>query len=359
GDRDLTVTNQSLSAEPPLVPRPRATMKQVALLAGVGTKTVSRVINAEPNVTPATAKRVWDAIRTLDYHVDMQAGSLRRAGGRTRTLGLLISSVDNPFAGGIHRAVETVSRRHGVAVFASSLDDDPAREVLAVGEFLRRRVDGLVLTTASEDFSHLVPAIARGTPFVDRAPVGLSVDSVTSDNREAAARATRHLIERGHRRIALLVDRQTIRTAVERRQGFLDELGRAGIPTGEVHIVTDVHDPSESEPAMAALLASDNPPTAVLSAQNLITIGVLHALRAAGRERSLAVVGFDDLPLADLLEPGLTVVAQDALEIGRVAAERVFRRLDGESLPIEHLVVPTRLIERGSGEIPAPGDRSG
>jgi len=344
------------SGAPPLAPRPRATMKQVAALAGVGTKTVSRVINSEPNVTAATAKRVWDAIRALDYHVDMQAGSLRRAGGRTRTLGLLISSVDNPFAGGIHRAVESVSREHGVAVFASSLDDDPTREVLAVREFIRRRVDGLVLTTASQDMSYLAPTIAHGVPivFVDRAPAGLRADVVTSDNREAAARATRHLIDRGHRRIALLVDRLAIHTATERRLGFLDELGRAGIPTGEANIVTDIHDASEAEPLMAALLAGDDPPTAVFSAQNLITVGVLHALRAAGRERSVAVVGFDDIPLADLLSPGLTVVAQDPQAIGRIAAERVFRRLEGEALPIEHVVVPTRLIERGSGEIPAP-----
>lgn len=331
-------------------------MKQVAALAGVGTKTVSRVINSEPNVTTATAKRVWDAIRALDYHVDMQAGSLRRAGGRTRTLGLLISSVDNPFAGGIHRAVESVSRERGVAVLASSLDDDPSREVLAVREFIRRRVDGLVLTTASPDMSYLAPTISLGVPiiFVDRAPAGLSADVVTSDNREAAANATRHLIRRGHRRLALLVDRQQIHTAIERRQGFLDALGEAGIPTGDAQIVADIHDASESAPAMAALLAGDNPPTAVFSAQNLITVGVLHALRAAGKEREVAVVGFDDLPLADLLEPGLTVVAQDPHTIGRIAAERVFRRLDGEHLPIEHVVVPTRLIQRGSGEIPTP-----
>lgn len=331
-------------------------MKQVALLAGVGMKTVSRVVNSEPNVTPATAKRVWDAIRTLDYHVDMQAGSLRRAGGRTRTLGLLISSVDNPFAGGIHRAVEDVSLRHGVSVFASSLEDDPAREVMAVREFMRRRVDGLVLTTASPDMSYLTSTAQQGLPivFVDRAPAGIQADVVASDNRDAAALATRHLLERGHRRIALIADRPTIQTAAERRQGFLDELGRAGVPTGDVHVVSGVHDETESQRAMTALLAGPNPPTAVFSAQNLITVGVLHALRAAGKERTVALVGFDDLPLADLLDPGITVIAQDSHTIGRLAAERVFRRLAGEQLALELTVVPTRLIERGSGEIPAP-----
>lgn len=331
-------------------------MKHVAALAGVGTKTVSRVINSEPNVTPETAERVWTAIRALDYHVDMQAGSLRRAGGRTLTLGLLLSSVDNPFAGAIHRAVETMCDQRGVAVIAASMDDDPQREVTAVKEFTRRRVDGLLLTTASEDMLYLAPTLERGVPvvFVDRAPTGIQADSVTSDNREAAARATRHLLQHGHRRIALLVDRTTIQTAHERLQGFLDELGRWGIPTAEASIATELHEAEDAEQALAGMLSSDRPPTAVFSAQNLITTGALHALRATGRMRSVALVGFDDLPLADLVEPGVTVVAQDPSQIGRTAAERLFRRLDGETLPIEHIVIPTRFIPRGTGEITPP-----
>lgn len=333
--------------------RQPATMKQVALLAGVGTKTVSRVINEEPNVSDAMAKRVWEAITALDYHVDMQAGSLRRAGGRTRTIGLLISSVDNPFAGGIHRAVETQARRHGVSVLAASMDEDPTREALGVKEFLRRRVDGLIITTASQDLSYLVSAVERGIPmvFVDRAPVGLNADSVTSDNSEASAAGTRHLIERGHRRIALLVDNVSIGTAAERRRGFLEELGRAGIPTGEATIRTDVHGADAAEQLTRSLLAQPDPPTAIFSAQNLITLGVLRALHSLGRQHDVALIGFDDLPLADLLQPAITVIAQDARAIGEAAAERLFRRLDGDHLPVEQVIIPAELIARGSGEI--------
>src|SRR6476659_4038742 len=112
---------------PSPVRRPRATMKNVAALAGVGIKTVSRVINSEPNVSVATAERVWNAVRALDYHVDLQAGSLRRADGRTRTLGLLVGSVDNPFAAAIHRAVEDAALEHAVSVFGRGLAADPAR----------------------------------------------------------------------------------------------------------------------------------------------------------------------------------------------------------------------------------------
>ena len=335
--------------------RPRATMKQVAALAGVGIKTVSRVVNNEPNVAETTAQRVWDAVRALDYQVDLQAGSLRRTDGRTRTLGLLISSVDNPFAGAIHRAVEDAATERGVAVFASSLDDDPDREEQAVAAFLQRRVDGLILTTAGRRQKYASQLQDRGIPvvYIDREPGDTEADSVTSDNRAAAREATKWLISHGHRRIALLADRREIPTAAEREQGFLDATRSAGIPTAQTPVVTELRDAEAAHRALAALLASDQPPTAVFSAQNLITIGALHAMREAGTQHSLALVGFDDVPLADLLDPGVTVVAQDPQEIGRIAVERIFARLEGDTSPPRHHVVPTALIVRGSGEIAA------
>lgn len=336
--------------------RPHATMKHVAALAGVGIKTVSRVINQEPNVAPETAARVWDAVQALDYHVDMQAGSLRRAGGRTQTLGLLVSSVDNPFASAMHRSIEDAALARGVAVFASSLDDDPEREDLAVRAFLRRRVDGLILTTASRNQPYLASTAARDIPvvFVDREPASGAVDAVVSDNRAGAAEATAHLIRHGHRRIALLTDRATIQTAADRRRGFLDALSVSGIPVADAEIVTELHDAASARAAMTELLARDEPPTAVFSAQNLITVGVLHALRSAGRAHVTALVGFDDLPLADLVDPGVTVVAQDPHEIGRLASARVFARLGGDAGEAQRILVPTRLVPRGSGEIPPP-----
>lgn len=339
----------------PEVRRPRATMRHVAALAGVGTKTVSRVINDEPNVAAATAARVWDAVRALDYHVDLQAGSLRRSDGRTRTLGLLVGSVDNPFSGAIHRAVEDVASAQGIAVFASSLDDDPDREDGAVRAFLQRRVDGLILTTAGRRQSYLGAVNERGLPvvYIDRDP-GVDVDSVVSDNRDGAAAATAHLIAHGHRRIALLADRMDIQTARDRHAGFLDALGQAGIPTSLATIVTELHDADAAERALSGLLAGPNPPTAVFSAQNLITVGALHALQRARMQHTIALVGFDDLPLADLVDPAVTVVAQDPQQIGRKAVERAFARLAGDRSPAGREIVPTRLIQRGSGEIVAP-----
>ena len=334
-------------------PRARPTMKNVAALAGVGIKTVSRVINGEPNVSAVTTARVRAAADSLDFHPDLHARNLRRADGRSSTLGLLVGSVGNPFSGAMHRAIEDLANTRGVAVFASSLDDDPDREEVAVSAFLRRRVDGLILTTVSKSQGYLLPELRRGTPlvFVDREPAGVEADVVVSDNAAGAAAATRHLLSSGHRRIAFLGDRTDIQTAQERRRGFLEELGRAGVATADIPVITGLHDEDAANRALIALLESEHPPTAVFSSQNLITIGAVRGLRELGLHRTIALVGFDDVPLADLLEPGITVVAQNPSEIGRLAAERIFARLDGDRSAGRTYVVPTELITRGSGEM--------
>ncbi|TFD61798.1 LacI family transcriptional regulator [Cryobacterium suzukii] len=328
-------------------------MRQVAALAGVGIKTVSRVINGEPDVSPATRAKVKQAADSLDYQPDLHAGNLRRADGRTKTLGLLVGSVANPFYGTLHRAVEKAATARGIAVFASSLDDDSEREEALVSAFLQRRVDGLILATVATSQAYLAPELRRRTPmvFIDREPAGIEADAVVSDNAAGAALATRHLLEHGHRRIAYLGDLDSIQTARERRRGFLEELGRAGVATRDIPVIVDLHDEASANRAVLALLDSPNPPTALFTSQNLVTIGAITALRARALQNRVAVVGFDDISLADLLSPGLSVVAQNPQRIGEVAAERLLARLDGDQTPAHPYIVPTELIARGSGEI--------
>lgn len=335
----------------------RPTIRDVATLAKVGTKTVSRVLNGEPNVSDPTKARVLDAVAALDYQPDLQAGNLRRAGQRTNTIGLLLSDVGNPFAATIHRAIADAAALRGVAVLAASLDENPEREQLAVAAFLRRRVDAIILTTIRSSQAYLVSVLGRGTPvvFIDRSPNGLDADTVTSANTDGAARATRHLIANGHRRIAFLGGMAAIRTTQQRKQGFFDELGRAGIPTGDAVVVEDVANEVEAMQAVADMMTREARPTAILSAQNMITVGAVRQLHQAGLQDTLAIVGFDDVELGDLLTPGLTVVRQNPAEIGRLAAERVFARLDGEDEPAMTVVVPVELVQRGSGEIPPSG----
>lgn len=328
-------------------------MKDVAALAGVSIKTVSRVVNGEPLVSDDVLRRVRAAIQQLGFHPDERAGNLRRTGGKTDTIGLVVSGVDNPFAASVNRAIENAATARGVAVFASSMDDDPEREQPVIEALLRRRVDGLVLTTVRRSQSYLHTEQSFGTPFVfiDREPLGIEADAVVSDHVAGAAMATAHLIARGHRRIAYLGDRSDIQSAAGRRQGFLEEHGRAGIPTADAPAIVDLHDELAAERAALDLLSAEHRPTAIFASQNLVTVGVIRALRRLGLHHRIALVGFDDLPMADIIEPGLTVVAQNPERIGELAAERLFMRLDGDTTQARTFVVPTTLITRGSGEI--------
>ena len=339
------------------VSRPHATMRDVAALAGVGLKTVSRVINGEPNVSAETSSRVLTAARQLDYRPDLYAGNLKRTDRKTSTIGLVVGSVANPFSAALNRGVEDVAAEHGIAVFTSSLDDDETREERIVSEMLRRRVDALVLTTVRHDQSHLVREQERGTVlvFVDRLPAGIVADAVVTDNFDATVRAIDHLVSHGHRNIAYLGDLSRLWTAEERHRGFISAMSAAGLPAPTV--VEDLHTEARAEAAIRALFESGNPPTALFTAQNLVTIGAIRALRALGLQRSVALVGFDDIPLSDLLEPGITVLAQDPYQIGRTAAELALSRLPGDRTDARTVVIPSQRQFRGSGEI-RPGGRA-
>jgi LacI family transcriptional regulator, galactose operon repressor len=330
----------------------RPTMRDVAAIAGVSLKTVSRVVNGEPGVSATLGQRVRAAIEELDFRPNVGASSLRRTGGRTATVGLLLEDVSNPYSSTLQRAVEDVAIPRGVMVFSASLDEDPQRERELARAFSTRRADGLIIAPASDDQSYLLSEVRAGTVIVcvDREATNLAVDSVLTTNTAGAVEGVRHLIEHGHRRIAFLGDRRVIVTAQQRFAGYRAALTAAGLPVDDALVVHDL-DTHRAEAATEALLALPEPPTALFSAQNLITIGAARALRRL--EKPCALVGFDDFPLADLL--GITVVAQDPGEIGRLAATVLFDRIAGEAGPPATHVVPTTLLPRGSGEIsPAP-----
>lgn len=335
----------------------RPTMRDVAARAGVSLKTVSRVVNSESGVSPVLVDKVRRAVAELDFRPNVGASSLRRADGKTATVGLLVEDVANPYSSTLQRAVEDVAMPRGVVVFSASLDEDPARERELARAFAARRADGLILVPASDDQSYLEPELRAGTALVcvDRACRGLDVDSVVTTNRSGSAEGVRHLVAGGHRRIAFLGDRHTVWTARERYQGYVDALVGAGLPVDEAIVVHDLTDAAMADGAVSTLLTRPNPPTALFTAQNLVTIGALRAMRRMGLERSVALVGFDDFPLADLVSPGVTVVAQDPVAIGKLAATVLFSRLAGDTSPTTVHVVPTTLVRRGSGEIPPVG----
>lgn len=336
--------------------RRRPTLRDVAARAGVSFKTVSRVVNDEGGVSPRLERRVRQAIEELDFRPNVGARILRQSDRGTATIGLLLEDVANPFSAAVARAVEDIAVPKGFVVLSASLDEDPARERRLARMFGARDVDGLILAPAGDDQSHLVGELRSGTAIVcvDREARGLPVDSVLATNAVGAADAVRHLATAGHRRIAYVGDRSTIATAQQRFTGYCDALAVLGLPADPALVVHGIRDAAVADGAITALLTRPDPPSALFTAQNLVTVGALRALRRLGREHSVALVGFDDVLLADMLEPGVTVVAQDATAMGRIAAGLLFERIEGTDRVPEVRLVPTTLVRRGSGEIPPP-----
>ena len=353
--REVTTLSESHSGSGS-VDRPRPTMRDVAALAGVSLKTVSRVINAEPAVSADLLARVQRAIEQLDYRPNLTASSLRRSDGKTATVGLVLEDLANPYSAAVTRAVEDAARPRRVTVVAGSVDEDPERERALVREFVARRVDGLIVAPTAADQSYMIADRRAGTAlvFVDRPPNHLDADAVVAANRSGATEGVRHLLTGGHRRIGFVGDLAAISTAADRYAGYVDALERAGLAVDASVVRRGVRGIDAARAAVEDLLRLAEPPTAIFAAQNVLGIGAFAALRGLRRQFDVALVGFDDFPLADLLDPGVTVVAQDPGAIGRLAAEMLFRRLDGDRSPSTVEVVPTRLIVRGSGEIAPP-----
>lgn len=333
-----------------------ATMREVASLAKVGIATVSRVVNGKPGVAPDLVERVTRAAQMLGYRHDFTASSLRRADRRTGTVGLILEDAANPFSSALHRSVEDAAAERGVLVLASSSDGDPDRERGILQTFAARRVDGLIVVPTGQANDELAAARRRKVPVVclDRPVEFDRVDTVTVDNRTGARTAVRVLHAAGHRRIAFLGDLRTIWTARERHDGFVEALAQVGCPLDDSLVRRDLRSATAAEQAALELLALPEPPTAIFSAQNLITIGTRRALQHLGMHHRVALIGFDDVSLADLLEPGISVIAQDPAALGREGARLFFERLDGEQGPARHSVIPAHYLARGSGELPAP-----
>jgi len=327
-------------------------MTDVAVAAHVSLKTVSRVVNGEPGVSPATSDRVNAAIAALGYQRNALARALR-PGQVSHTLGLVIGDVANPFYSAIARGVEEAVRGRSLLVIAGSSDEDPERERTLVQLLCERRVDGLLVVPAADDHRYLLPEVRVGTPivFLDRPPGHVDADTILLDNVGGARAAVEHLLGRGHRRIGVIGDAPQIYTAVERLRGYRDALAAHGIPFDEDLVRLGSHDATTAEAAARELLALPSPPSALFTANNRITTGALRA--TWGGRRPVALVGFDDLELAELLPVPVTVVAYDAAELGRRGAELLCRRLDGYDGPAERQVLRTQLVTRGSGELAA------
>jgi LacI family transcriptional regulator len=328
-------------------------MREVAALSGTSLKTVSRVFNSVPTVDPILRDQVLKAAKKLNYIPNMTAGSLRRTNGKTNTIGILLEDIANPFSSALYRIYEDFAAENGYILLAGSLDENPERELDLVNLFISRRVDGILIAPSGSDHAYLKREARNGVHFgfVDRPPVNFEADTVLSVNNEGAFEAVQHLISFGHQKIAFLGDDPNIYTARERYEGYAKALKAAKIPLNKRYIFRGFESESEAISEIRSLLQSPDAPTAFFTSQNLLTMVVLKALRSEGLEHQIALVGFDDLPAAELLNPGVTLVKQDIAEIGLRSIQMLFDRINGSTSKYSTVSVPTTLVPMGSGEI--------
>jgi LacI family transcriptional regulator len=328
-------------------------MRDVAALAGVSLKTVSRVVNRETGVSADVTTRVERAVAQLGYRHNLAASNLRRGHGRSAMVGAVLQDVSNSFSASLLRSLEDEARDRDVAIVASSLDEEPERERSIVESLVRRRVDGLLLVPATERQDYLADDLRNGLPvvFVDRRPHGVDTDSVTVDNGLGARLAVDHLVAHGHRRIALVGDLPTIQTARARLEGYEAALRRAGIDPDPRLTVMSMRSSEDAIAGVSRLLDLDDPPTAIFAARNSLAVGAIRALHLRGIAGRVALVGFDDFPMADIVDPPLTVIRQNVRAIGAEVARRLFARIDGDTSAPHHVVLAPELVARGSGEI--------
>jgi DNA-binding LacI/PurR family transcriptional regulator len=324
----------------------------------VSTSTISHVLNRTRFVSDELRERVLAAMRELNYEPNAAARMLTLR--RSNTIGLIVSDIRNPFFASVARGVEDVAREHSYTVVLCNSDEDLVRESACLKALQTRQVDGVLLASAGVSDAHLSRLIHAGFPMVlvDRELPHLSVDAVLLDNDGAAYGAVRHLIVRGHRRIAMISGRPSISTTTERVAGYQRALLEAGLEVDPRLIVSGESTSEGGVQATLTVLDVDPRPTAIFSGNNLMSIGALHAIGGRGLAvpDDIALVGFDDFPFpwSDAFRPHLTTVAQPTYELGRRAAEMLvhrlkhLQRLQGSPHSPERVVLEGKLVIRES-----------
>ena len=329
---------------------PRARLEDVARLAGVSTKTASRVFSGDNNVAEKTKAKVLEAAKRLRFRPNIVARSLR-SGGFTSTGGLVVGDLGNPFYFTLAAGIERELASNGMNLIVGTTEDSPEIEMQVVNTMLAQQVRALLIVPSSSDHSYLEGERMLGTPliFVDREPTNLIADSLTLTNFEGAKVAAECFIAQGHKRIAFVANRAHLGTIQDRRRGYHQAMFEAGL--GLDNAVECLVDSSEGalEDAFAKLLSDPRGPTAVVGGNNRASIAYLKNLRQSGPR--VAYIGFDDFELADAL--GISVVSFDTTVMGSSAAKMAIERISSPSASARREKIPTQLVLRGSEIAPS------
>jgi LacI family transcriptional regulator len=330
-----------------------ASLQEVARQAKVSIATVSRVLNKSDKVVPETRAVVEQALRDLDYRPSRVARRLRMKDGHAHLVGLIIPDIQNPFYAEIARGVEDAAYANQYALLLCNSDENLEKERFYLDVMRDESVDGLVLPPFDETDAGVIEMVKTGMPIVcvDRSLSKVKTDLVEVDNYHGAFDAVMHLLDKGHKSIALIEGRTHVSTSRERRRGYLDALAARGI-TPRKDLMRGGDFKQESGRVLTnELLDLKKAPTALFVCNNLMTVGALSALHQRGLRvpQDVAVVGFDDLPWAEALDPPLTVVRQPAYEVGKQAMELLLKRIiEPTRPPVTVRLMPELVVRRST-----------
>jgi LacI family transcriptional regulator len=330
------------------------TIKEVAERAGVSVSTVSRVLNDYPFVSAGARRRVIDAMGELEYRPDVAARSMRT--GSSNTVGFVVADISNPLFAAIAKGVDSVLVPHGYSLVLANSENDPDHEAALLRALRQRRLDGLIAAVADERAPGLAGRLEEfATVLFDRDVAGSSADAVWSDHDSGIGEALERLSGLGHRRVALIAGSEGQLGSRARIVAFRRHARRLGLSVAGGLVRSSEPERESGQRAARELLAAPDPPTALMIAHNLLTVGVLEALSDLGVRLpdDLSVVACDDVDVTRLFSPPIDVIERDLLELGETSARLLLERLADRDGPPRRVVLPTRLLVRESTAAPA------
>lgn len=327
-------------------------LNEVAEMAGVSIATVSRVMNKHPKVNADTRHRVQQAIKQLNYQPNRVAKRLRNRNASGNLLGVLIPDIQNPFYVEVLRGIEDVAYENQYALITCNFSQDESKEKMYLDILQSESIDGLIAAPTSEHDQKVTDLVKRGLPIVcvDRGLLGVDVDVVLVENRNGAFSAVDHLARSGYKRIAYISGLPQIPSSRQREEGYREALAVHHLPFVEELVKYGDSRHESGVRLCEELLNLPQPPDAIFTGNNLITLGALETIHKRGLQipRDIAIIGFDDMYWSISLNPPLTAVRQPAYEIGKRAAEQLILRINDPSRPTVSMVLKTQLMIRSS-----------
>ena len=326
----------------------KVTLSDVAAHATTSVKTASRVINGDEKVTPEVKVRVEEAVEALGYRVDLLARSLRK--GVDDVLAVVVPTIGDKFFATAIEEIEAVALERGTQIIIASNHLDPVKEKQIIRQLEQRRVSGMIIVPNVADYSFMKLS-PTPTVFLDRGPHGIQADVVQVDDKFGAQLATEHLIAAGHTNIAFITDDSKIKTAQLRIDGYKAALAKHKITFQDKYVFLGAHSADDAARITTELFRTAPEVTAILSSRSVATMGILRTLHEFNRH-DIAIISFGDFEMAQVVEPKISVIDHSPRELGRLAALRIFAKIDGEKYEPETIMGHLSIIRRGSGELP-------